>query len=106
MRNLFSHLAPKAIGRRVKATVFRHAPGMLTCEQFEDFLYDYYEGALQPRQRTTFERHMRLCPMCRVHFDTYLRTVALGQAVCDDDTLPEDIPEELVQAIVAARDTD
>ena len=101
------YLDPRKLGPRVQSWAFRNVPGMLTCREFEDFVYDYYEGDLDPRQRAVFERHMRLCPMCRVHFDSYLRAVALGRQICEDDeTLPQDMPEELIQAIVAARDRD
>ncbi len=48
---------------------------------------------------------MRLCPMCRVHFHSYLLSVELGRKVFEgeDKELPADTPEELVQVILAAR---
>lgn len=87
------------------ARFMQRFPGQIDCREFESFVYDYHEGQLAPRQREIFELHMRLCPMCRVHFDSYLRTVAMGRHVCGaaDQDLPRDVPEDLVQAILAAR---
>lgn len=92
-------------GRRLRAWMMRHVPGQLTCTEFERFVHDYQEGSLTPRERRVFEFHMELCPMCRVHFGSYLRTIELGRRVCatDDASVPSDLPEELLAAILAAR---
>ena len=96
---------PGPLKRRIGSWMLRNLPGQLTCAQFEAFVIDYHEGELPERQRAQFELHLKLCPMCAVHFDDYVRTVALGKALCEDeDRLPADMPEELVQAIVLARD--
>jgi len=90
--------------RRLASWMLRNLPGMLTCSAFEEFVQEYYEGLLPDRVRRKFETHMQLCPMCRVHFDGYVRAVALGQRVCEDDeSLPDGMPEELVGAILLAR---
>ena len=89
--------------KQLGALFLRHFPGQLTCSAFEGFIYDYHEGRLTPRQQRTFDLHMRVCPMCAVHFRSYVRSIELGQKVCDeDDELPEGIPEELVGAILSA----
>ena len=89
--------------KRLGSFFLRRGPGQLTCTEFESFVYDYYEGALTPKQRRTFDLHMRLCPMCRTHFESYVRTIELGQKLCEDEErLPNDMPEELVGAILAA----
>ncbi len=43
--------------------------------------------------------------MCRVYFDSYLQTIELGIRICatDDEDAPEELPEELVAAILEAR---
>ena len=76
---------------------------MLTCSEFEEFVCDYYDGLLSPRAALQFEMHLQLCPMCRVHFESYVRSIALFQRVAKDDELPEGMPEELVGAILIAR---
>ncbi len=92
-------------GLRLRAWIMRHVPGQLTCIEFERFVHDYQEGSLGPRERRAFDLHMDLCPMCRVHFASYLQTIELGRRICatDDATAPAELPEELVSAILVAR---
>jgi anti-sigma factor RsiW len=78
----------------------------MTCREFVDFLMEYLEGGLEPQARTTFEDHMDDCPACVTYLDTYRETVQLGrQILCDppDSPVPDDVPEDLVAAILAAR---
>jgi hypothetical protein len=79
--------------------------GQLTCRDLEAFAYDYYEGDLSPRQRRIFELHLAQCPMCRAHFAGYLLAIQMGQRLFarEERDRPPDVPEELVQAILAAR---
>jgi len=80
--------------------------GDITCREFVDFLMDYLEGSLEQDVRSSFEGHMDACPSCITYLDTYRETVALGKSVlCDtpDGPVPEDVPDNLVQAILAAR---
>ena len=76
----------------------------MTCKEFVDFLMAYLDGELPEGPRTTFETHLDDCPPCKVYLDTYKDTVALGQGVCEGDgPIPDDVPERLVNAILAAR---
>ena len=78
----------------------------ITCREFVDFLMDHLEGSLDADVRSIFEGHMDDCPGCVTYLDTYRATVALGkQILCDDPDgpVPADVPDELVQAILAAR---
>jgi anti-sigma factor RsiW len=76
----------------------------MTCKAFVDFLMAYLDGELPGDQRDTFETHLVACPPCQVYLETYRDTVALGQGCCgDDDPVPDDVPEALVGAILAAR---
>jgi len=79
--------------------------GMMTCKEFVDFLMAYLEDELPSSERTTFEGHLAECPPCKTYLDTYRQTVELGRSVCahDDAAVPEDVPEVLVHAILAAR---
>jgi len=85
--------------------MMRALPGELTCSEFEQFVHDYHEGTLSPQEKTTFEHHMELCPMCRVYFESYLRTIELGRRLyqADDAASSTDLPDELAAAILAAR---
>ncbi len=92
-------------GLRLRAWLMRHGPGQLTCIEFERFVHDYHEGSLSRRERRVFDLHMELCPMCRVYFASYLRTIELGRRICarDDESAPAELPEELATAILVAR---
>lgn len=77
----------------------------MNCREMTEFLMAFLEGELPDEQRRAFEEHLRLCPPCEVYLDTYRETVRLGRAACGSDSegLPEEVPEELVQAILKAR---
>ncbi len=77
---------------------------MITCRELVDFLMDYSDGALAPEERAAFEKHLADCPPCVAYLKTYQQAVCLGKSVCaDDDHEVHDVPEELVLAILAAR---
>jgi hypothetical protein len=90
---------------QLRAWMMRYMPGQLTCAEFERFIQDYQEGSLGSRERRVFDFHMDLCPMCRVYFETYLRTIEAGRSVCATvaEAAVEDLPDDLVEAILAAR---
>ena len=77
----------------------------MNCREFVEFLIDYIDGELPASQRDTFEEHMIDCPPCVTYLETYRETVRLGKSVCADPEgpVPEEVPEGLVQAILAAR---
>jgi len=79
-----------------------YGPGMINCRQFHQFLLSYIDGELTLKQQSVFDNHMLLCPMCKAHFETYVASIKLGQAVfeIEDDPLPADMPEELVTAVL------
>lgn len=88
---------------------------MLTCREFIEFLMEYLDRALPDQRLTEFERHLGLCTSCQAYLQNYQATVRLGKAAfADADALdpegagldgavPEDVPEDLVKAILAAR---
>ncbi len=64
----------------------------LTCQELVELVTDYLEGALSPRERARFERHIRGCPLCTIYLDQMRLTIrALGR-----------LPQETVSP--AARD--
>ena len=77
----------------------------MTCRELTDFLYDYLDGNLAPAERARFEAHLGECPDCVTYLRSYRETVRLGKAVCqaDHDAIDDEVPEELVEAILAAR---
>ena len=77
----------------------------MTCRDFADFLMEYLDGSLPSPARERFEEHLAECPDCVAYLATYQETVKLGKAACaqEDEALPAEVPNELVQAILAAR---
>ena len=77
----------------------------MTCREFADFIADYFAGELTPAVQAAFERHLDVCINCRRYLKSYEETVKLGKHAFDDEhaLLPAVVPEDLVQAILAAR---
>jgi anti-sigma factor RsiW len=77
----------------------------ISCKELVDFLAAYLEDELEPARRSEFDRHMAVCPSCIHYVETYKATILMGKAaLCGpDDAVPADVPEELVNAILAAR---
>jgi anti-sigma factor RsiW len=77
----------------------------LSCRDVADFLMAYDDGELTASERQEFDAHLAVCPDCVAYLASYRATVALGKrAFADEDADAEDhVPEELVQAVLAAR---
>jgi anti-sigma factor RsiW len=77
---------------------------MLTCREFIDFLMAYLAGELPADQCAVFEGHLAECPACVAYLHTYQQTVRIEKLVCGcAEAAPDDVPEELIRAILAAR---
>lgn len=76
----------------------------MTCRELIEFLMSYLDGELPSPERTEFDRHLGICTDCNEYLDSYRETVRLGKILCQDpDGPPPGIPEDLVAAILAAR---
>lgn len=76
----------------------------MNCREFTEFLMAYLDDELPERQRAEFDYHLHGCQSCVNYMDSYRATVALSRAACSEDApLPDDVPESLVRAILAAR---
>lgn len=97
--------ATQGIMRKIKGVMLRRMPFMITCRAFEDFIAEYDAGGLRPAQRFVFDLHLKVCADCRSYLQAYRRATALGQSAFDDPDgkLPDDVPEDLIEAILAAR---
>ncbi len=91
--------------RWMKGLMLRRMPLMITCREFEAFLVEYFEGGLAPRQKAVFEFHLKICRECRDYLAAYRRVTELGKAVFAQsaEALPEEVPEDLVKAVLEAR---
>lgn len=94
-----------SLALRLLVALERRTPGMISCREFEDFIDGYLEGRLSRRERLVFGFHALLCPPCRRYLDRYRRARELGRRVFGDADAapPDDVPEELVAAVLAAR---
>ena len=79
----------------------------MTCKDFIEFLVDYLEGELPKAQQALFEEHLSVCSSCVAYLSNYRDTVALSKAALFDPEgpVPEEVPEDLVAAVLAARKT-
>lgn len=77
----------------------------MTCREFADFMMDYMSDELSTESRALFEYHLSLCVNCRRYLASYQETVKLGKRAFEEDdaSVPSQVPEDLVKAILAAR---
>jgi anti-sigma factor RsiW len=81
-----------------------HPPRDLTCRELAELVMDYLDDALPAADRAAFEAHLAECEDCVVYLRSYRDTVRLGKTFGGaDDGRPPEMPEELVQAILASR---
>jgi predicted anti-sigma-YlaC factor YlaD len=76
---------------------------VLTCREFVEFLDDYLEGRLPEHVVAHFHEHLATCPSCVSYARSYQDTVRLAGQAFGEDGAVDGVPEELVQAILAAR---
>ena len=93
--------------RWMRGMMHKHMPMMISCREFEDFIIAYLDGDLPDRTRRVFELHIRFCRECRDYLAAYRRTMAISKRALEepDGAVPEDAPEDLITAILAARST-
>ena len=93
--------------RRLKGTMLKRMHGMITCREFEEFVLQYLDGELPSKQMKIFEWHMRICRECREYLAAYKRTIEIGKAALGsaDESVPDDVPEDLIRAVLDARKT-
>lgn len=76
----------------------------MNCREFVEFLMSYIDDDLDEDPRRVFEEHMHMCPPCVEFLDSYRDTIRLGKFACrEEGSIPEEAPDELVSAILAAR---
>jgi len=66
---------------------------MLTCEDVNSFLVEYFDGTLDERTRRRFERHVASCAQCRAFLDQYKTTIELVR----EERLDQEAPHALVE---------
>jgi predicted anti-sigma-YlaC factor YlaD len=81
----------------------QYIPGMLTCEEVDSFLYDFHEGKLSYIESLKFKLHLSMCSECRDYIDGYKNTIQLAQVEFSKATQIENVPEDLIKAILKSR---
>jgi len=78
---------------------------MMNCKDLCDFIAAYFDGELPDEQAEVFKKHLDLCPPCRDYLNTYRATIDCEKKVCreEEKQMCNQVPEELVQAILKAR---
>jgi len=79
----------------------------MTCRDFAGFMSDYLGGELPAAVLAAFEKHVRVCPNCERYLAQYRDAIAFSRAAVEagDARVPDDVPEDLIAAILAARST-
>lgn len=77
----------------------------MTCREFAEFIADYLATELPPEVGARFDEHLAVCPNCQRYLRSYEDTIKLGKAAfsTDDVPLPEEVPEQLIHAILQSR---
>jgi anti-sigma factor RsiW len=69
----------------------------LTCAELVELVTDYFEGALEPRDRERFEEHVVFCPACENYLDQMRTTLDIVGRLTEDDVGSE-MADELLAA--------
>ena len=93
--------------RWLKGLMLRHMHRMITCREFEEFVARYLDDELTAREKSIFEWHLAICRECRDYLAAYRRSIELGRGVLGaaDEAVPEDVPEDLIKAVLDARNS-
>ena len=77
----------------------------MTCRELAGFIADYLAGDLDEDVRARFTGHLTRCANCRIYLSSYQATIGLGHRAFqpDDSPVPDDVPNELIAAILSAR---
>ncbi|AOW76305.1 hypothetical protein A3Q34_05175 [Colwellia sp. PAMC 20917] len=87
----------------IKRLIAQHMPGMLTCEEVDNFLYDFHGGNLSYIESFKFKLHLSMCPECRDYLEGYKNAIRLSQTGFIKAEQSPEVPEDLIQAILKSR---
>lgn len=76
----------------------------VSCRDFVEFLDNYLAGALSLKELAIFNAHLAACPSCVAYMNSYRASARLGRDAfaATGDGVPEEVPPELVRAILKA----
>ena len=77
----------------------------ITCRELIDFLDRYVDGELPAPMAVKFEEHLEVCAACVDYLHSYRETIRLAAEAWHGDELAiDDVPPQLIDAILAVRD--
>lgn len=78
---------------------------LMTCREFIEFLWRYLDGEVNDAERLEFELHLAQCTSCAAYMESYRTTKRLERLGLEDldAPVPEEVPDELVQAVLTAK---
>lgn len=71
------------------------APSPLSCPEMVELLTAYLEGALDERERASFDAHLGLCAGCVTYVDQFRETVRATGSLAESDVPPAVMAELL-----------
>lgn len=88
------------LSRKMKLKM-QDKPFMISCEEFEKFVTDYFEGNLPFLTRVKFNIHLMLCSICRKYIKQYRKTIEIEKQFFKDKDhdFSEEPPEELLEIV-------
>ena len=87
----------------IKRLMTQHMRGMLTCEEVDSFIFDFHEGSLSYSEGLKFKLHLSMCRECRDYVSKYKDTIRNAQTKFIKPNQIENVPEDLMQAILKSR---
>ena len=77
----------------------------ITCRELIEFLDRYVDDELPAPQKAKFEEHLEVCAACVDYLHSYRETIRLASDAWNEEELAiEDVPSQLIDAILAVRD--
>jgi anti-sigma factor RsiW len=74
---------------------------MTTCQELVEGLLEYLSDELWPPKRAEFDLHLARCGSCATYVATYRSTIEMARAAYDPTHYAPEVPESLVQSILA-----
>ena len=95
----------RALRFRVQHWLENRVPGLITCAEFETMVDAYVDGELGPVSRVIVDLHLATCPLCSRYLKAYVkaREYAVDTLTAEESAALDEIPEDLITAILAAR---
>jgi hypothetical protein len=74
----------------------------VTCEQINRFLANYLDESLATNLRSDFQSHLSRCRNCSRYARQYRRAMQLSRSAFNNREPAEDIPDEMICAVLSA----